>query len=103
MSTLEFLGIYPYDIELASDKVDRVCKRHGIHDDVVWASVCTYFESLFASDHQPYGSSTFTDALINLIFNCLRDSLLDAGFTDDRINWDVNGRASYFIVDGEYF
>ena len=45
--TLHFLGIHEGDIEHASDIVEAVCDKHGIHSDCVWSAVLNEFEEAF--------------------------------------------------------
>lgn len=101
MDTCTYLDIFPGAIERASDILEAVCDKYGANSEAVWMNVRTYFDGPFASDHQPDDYSNFTDALINLMFNCLRDGLLDVGVGDDRIEWVCNGSCSDFYVDGE--
>lgn len=101
MDTITFLGIYPNAIEHAAEVLEAVCKKHGINSDGLWMNVNAYFEGGFASDHSCDGTLNFTNALINLMFNCLRDALLDVGIEDERIDWAVEGLYSDFYIDGE--
>lgn len=98
--TLSFLGIHEGDIEHASDVLEAVCDKHGINSDCVWCAIYNFFDGPFASDHN-INEGSFTSALINLFFNCLRDALLDIGIEDSRIDWEVNGICSDFYIDGE--
>lgn len=101
MDTLMFLGIYLNDIEHAAEVLEAVCDKHGIDSEAVWMNVYAYFEGGFASDHSCDGTLNFTNALITLMFNCLRDALLDVGIEDERIDWAVEGPCSDFYIDGE--
>lgn len=91
--TLHFLGIHEGDIEHASDIVEAVCDKHGIHSDCVWSAVLNEFEDAFGDD--------FENHVIYILFQNLRDKLLDIGVPDESIDWEVNGMCSDFYINGE--
>lgn len=91
--TLSFLGIHEGDIEHASDVLEAVCDKHGIHSDCVWSAVLQEFEDVFGDN--------FENHVIDIMFQNLRDKLLDIDIPDDSINWEVNGICSDFYIDGE--
>lgn len=91
--TLSFLGIHEGDIEHASDVLEAVCDKHGIHSDCVWSVVLQEFEDVFGEN--------FENRVIDIMFQNLRDKLLDIDIPDDSIDWEVNGICSDFYIDGE--
>lgn len=95
MDTLTYLGIYPNAIEHAAEVLEAVCKKHEIHSEAVWMNIHSEFNEDFTIDVD------FTISLIDMMFNYLRDALLDVGIADDRIYWEANGLYSDFYIDGE--
>jgi len=93
IDTCTYLGIYPDNIEKASDVLEVVCKDFGIDSDKLWMQIDNDF-----SDR--YGSN-FGNEVNALIFEHLLDAVEDRGGTD--IGYEVNGACVDFYVNGENY
>ena len=97
MDTCTYLGIYPDNIEEASEIFELVCKKFGIDSDEEWSIILQDFEEQFDIDY--YGN--FGNRVIGMIFRNLNSALVEKGVNDDRIDWYINGWDTSFIIDGE--
>lgn len=93
LDTCTYLGIYPDNIEKASDVLEAVCKDFGIDSDKLWMQIDNDFEERFGPN---FGN------LVNcIIFDHLAFAVEDKGCTD--IGYEVNGACVDFYVNGENY
>lgn len=96
--TCTYLGIYVRQIEDAGDTVGDVCEKHGIDEDDVWEFVNNDFYERFSIPD----NSHFGNAVTYIIFDCLKDALVQSGIERDRINFYINGSLdTHFYIDNE--
>lgn len=93
LDTCTYLGIYPDNIEKASDVLEAVCKDFNINSDKLWMEIDFDFS-------ERYGSN-FGNEVNTLIFEHLWDAVEDRGGTD--IGYEVNGACVDFYVNGENY
>lgn len=93
LDTCTYLGIYPDNIEKASEVLEAVCKDFGIDSDKLWMQIDNDFEERFGSN--------FGNVVNRLIFDHLWDAVEDKGGTD--IGYEVNGACVDFYVNGENY
>lgn len=93
LDTCTYLGIYPDNIEKASDVLEAVCKDFNIDSDKLWMQIDNDFS-------ERYGSN-FGNAVNALIFDHLAFAVEDKGGTD--IDYEVNGACIEFFVNDESY
>lgn len=93
MDTCTYLGIYPNNIESASETLEAVCEAQGLDSDVIWSKIYRRFTNAY--------SSNFGNKVMTLMFECLQAELEKQGMEPDRIDWYVNGLDTDFYIDGE--
>ena len=69
MDTCTYLGIYPDNIEKASDVLESVCEDFGIDSDDLWRKIDADFEEWYGSN--------FGNTVNELIFDHLKGAVKD--------------------------
>lgn len=93
IDTCVYLGIYPDNIEKASEVLEAVCRDFGIDSDELWTRIDNDFS-------ERYGTN-FGNAVNDLIFDHLRYAVEEKGGTN--VDYEVNGMCVEFFVNGESY
>lgn len=93
MDTCTYLGIYPDNIEKASDVLEAVCEDFGIDSDELWTQIDNEFS-------ERYGTN-FGNVVNDLIFDHLKGAVEDRGGKD--VDYEVNGMCVDFYANGENY
>jgi len=93
LDTCTYLGIYPNNIEKASDVLESVCEDFGIDSDLLWQQIDGEFSDRFGTN--------FGNVVNALIFDHLKGAIEEAGGTD--VDYEVNGMCVDFYVNGENY
>ena len=94
MSALNLLGIYPMQLENASDVIAEACAEQGVNDDELWRSIWQEMDELYGTEHD-----SLSNRLVGIMFRHLSDALRERGVQS---TYYINGGLdTHFYIDGK--